>query len=38
MFFAEKDLLKNLIDYKAAVSTEIQLVPSGLALEVLELR
>lgn len=36
MFFAEKDLLKNLIDYKAAVSTEIQLVPSGLALEVLE--
>ena len=36
MFFAEKDHSKNPIDYKAAVSTEIQLVPSGPLLEVLE--
>jgi len=36
MFFAEKDANKNTIDYKAAVSTEIQIVPAGSALEALE--
>lgn len=35
MFFAEKDANKNFIDYKAAVSTAIQIIPEGLALEVL---
>lgn len=35
MFFAEKDANKNSIDYKAAVSTEIQIIPEGRALEVL---
>ncbi len=36
MFFAEKDASKNSIDYKAAVSTEIQIIPDGSALEALE--
>lgn len=36
MFFAEKDAQKNSIDYKAAVSTEIQIIPEGGALEALE--
>ncbi len=36
MFFAEKDASKNSIDYKSAVSTEIQIIPDGRALEVLE--
>lgn len=36
MFFAEKDVEKNPIDYKAAVSTEIQIIPEGGALEALE--
>lgn len=36
MFFAEKDANKNPIDYKAAISTEIQITPKGRALEALE--
>ena len=36
MFFAEKDVEKNPIDYKTAVSTEIQIVPEGGALEALK--
>lgn len=36
MFFAEKDANKNSIDYKAAISTEIQIIPDGRALEALE--
>lgn len=36
MFFAEKDAHKNSIDYKAAVSTDIQIVPVGSALAALE--
>ena len=36
MFFAEKDTRKNLIDYQAAVTTEIQIVPEGGALQALE--
>ena len=36
MFFAEKDENKNSIDYKEAVSTEIQIIPDGSALEALE--
>ena len=36
MFFAEKDASKNSIDYKAAVSTEIQIIPDGSALVALE--
>jgi hypothetical protein len=35
MFFAEKDAARNPIDYTAAVSTEIQIVPEGGALEAL---
>lgn len=35
MFFAEKDAEKNSIDYKAAVSTAIQIIPEGDALVVL---
>jgi len=35
MFFAEKDGDKTLIDYKVAVSSKIQLVPDGRALEML---
>jgi hypothetical protein len=35
MFFAEKDVGKTLIDYKAAVSGKIRLVPNGRALEML---
>ena len=37
MFFAEKDVAKNLIDYKAAVNTEIQIIPEGAALEALKM-
>lgn len=36
MFFAEKDAEKNSIDYQAAVSTEIQIIPEGSALEALK--
>lgn len=36
MFFAEKDAERNPIDYEAAVGTEIQLIPDGSALNVLE--
>jgi hypothetical protein len=36
MFFAEKDADKNSIDYIAAVSSELQIVPKGAALDVLE--
>lgn len=36
MFFAEKDAERNPIDYEAAVGTEIQLIPEGGALNVLE--
>ena len=36
MFFAEKDARKKSIDYKAAVSTEIQIIPDGSALESLK--
>ena len=36
MFFAEKDADKNSIDYKAAISSELQIVPKGAALDVLE--
>jgi len=36
MFFAEKDVNKNSIDYKAAISTDIQIVPVGRALAALE--
>jgi hypothetical protein len=33
MFFAEKDAGKNPIDYKAAISSELQIVPKGTALD-----
>jgi len=36
MFFAEKDADKNVIDYKATVSSELQIVPEGAALDVLK--
>ncbi len=36
MFFAEKDIDKNSIDYKAAVNAQLQIVPEGGPLEVLE--
>ena len=36
MFFAEKDVEKNPIDYMTAVSTEIQIVPEGGALDTLK--
>lgn len=36
MFFAEKDSKRNPIDYKAAIDTEIQLIPEGGALKALE--
>lgn len=36
MFFAEKDARKNPIDYKAAVGSEIQIIPEGTALQALE--
>jgi hypothetical protein len=36
MFFPEKDANKYSIDYKAAVSTDIQIVPDGSALAALE--
>jgi len=36
MFFAEKDVEKKPIDYKTAVSTEIQIIPKSDALEALE--
>lgn len=36
MFFAEKDIDKNPIDYKAAVNAQLQIVPEGGPLEVLE--
>ena len=36
VFFAEKDVEKNPIDYMAAVGTEIQIVPKGAAMEALE--
>ncbi len=36
MFFAEKDVDRNPIDYKTAVSTEIQIVPEGGALDALK--
>lgn len=36
VFFAEKDAKKHLIDYQAAVATEIQIVPEGGALQALE--
>ena len=36
MFFAEKDSDKNAIDYKAAVSSELQIVPEGTALDTLK--
>jgi hypothetical protein len=36
MFFAEKDVNKKPIDYKAAVSNKIKLIPEGGMLEVLE--
>ncbi|MFM6990467.1 MAG: nucleotidyl transferase AbiEii/AbiGii toxin family protein [Rhodoferax sp.] len=36
MFFAEKDVEKNPIDYKAAVNAEIQIIPEGGALEALK--
>ena len=36
MFFAEKDSESNPIDYKAAVGTEIQIIPEGGALNALE--
>jgi hypothetical protein len=36
MFFAEKDADKNPINYKAAISSEFQIVPKGAALDALE--
>jgi hypothetical protein len=36
MFFAEKDIDNHPIDYKAAVSTELQIVPAGGALDALK--
>lgn len=36
MFFSEKDIHKNTIDYQAAVGSEIQIVPTGPALAALE--
>lgn len=36
MFFAQKDVAKNPIDYKAAVNSEIQIIPEGNALEELK--
>lgn len=36
MFFAEKDAEKNQIDYKTAISTELQIVPKGVALDALQ--
>jgi hypothetical protein len=35
MFFAEKDASKNLIDYRTAVRTEIQIIPNSQALSTL---
>ena len=36
MFFAEKDIDKQLIDYKAAVNNRLQIVPEGRPLDALE--